>query len=74
MEDLFQLDYFSILDIAWALLFLVLLLMYVNAKKKQYENLDYFKYYSTNIYLSCFVNLFIFGFMALVRILNDYFV
>ena len=50
MEDLFQLDYFSILDIAWAILFLVLLMLYVDTKKKNYEHLEYFKYYKTNVY------------------------
>lgn len=57
MEDLFHLDYFSILDIAWALLFLVLLFMYVNNKKKLYVDLEYYKYYTWNIYAKLFLGL-----------------
>ena len=57
MEDLFQLDYFSILDLAWAILFLVILLTYVNEKKKVYAQLEYFKYYKTNIYFKLALSL-----------------
>jgi hypothetical protein len=57
MQDLFDLDYFSILDIAWALLFLILLFTFVNARKKQHVELDYFQYYSWNIYAKLFLSL-----------------
>lgn len=55
MEDLFQLDYFSILDTVWSILFLVLLLMFISTKKKQYLELEYFKYFQPNIYFKIFL-------------------
>jgi hypothetical protein len=51
MPDLFELDYFSILDLAWALLALVLILLYVNVRKKKYRELDYSEYYTTNVWM-----------------------
>ncbi len=57
MQDLFQLDYFSILDITWSLLFLVLLFIYVNNKKKEFIDFDYYKYYSFNVYSKLFLGL-----------------
>ncbi len=51
MLDLFELDYFSILDIAWGVMFLVLMMYYVNTKKKQFSELEYYKYYNKNVYL-----------------------
>ena len=57
MTDLFQLDYFSILDIAFSVLFLVLLFIYMNNKKKEYLELEYYKYYTTNIYFKIILSL-----------------
>ena len=57
MGDLFQLDYFSILDIAFSILFLVLLFIYMNSKKKEYLELDYNSYYTTNIYFKLILSL-----------------
>ncbi len=52
-----EIDYFYILDIAWSILFMLLLMMYVNTKKKEYEHLDYFQYYKTNIYVKIVLSL-----------------
>ena len=57
MGDLFQLDYFSIIDIAFSILFLVLLFIYMNSKKKEYLELDYNSYYTTNIYFKLILSL-----------------
>jgi hypothetical protein len=57
MQDLFQLDYFSIIDIAWAILFLVLIFALINFKKKDYVNLEYVQYYSQNVYAKLFLSL-----------------
>ncbi len=57
MEDLFQLDYFSIIDIVWAIFFLFLIFSFVNIKKKQYLEYDYFKYYSQNAYAKLLLSL-----------------
>jgi hypothetical protein len=57
MKDLIEIDYFYILDIAWSILFMLLLMMYVNTKKKEYEHLDYFQYYKTNIYVKIVLSL-----------------
>ena len=51
MPDLFELDYFSILDLAWALLALVIILLFVNVRKKKYRELDYSEYYTTNVWM-----------------------
>ena len=50
MTDLFSLEYFSILDIAWVIMFLVLIIGVINTQKKKYLELDYFVYYSWNVY------------------------
>jgi hypothetical protein len=57
MPDLFELDYFSILDIAWALLALIMILLYVNVKKKKYRELDYSEYYTTNVWMKLVLSL-----------------
>lgn len=57
MEDLFEIDYFSILDISWALLFLVIVFVYVNIKKKQYDGLEYSHYFSWNVYAKIILSL-----------------
>jgi hypothetical protein len=51
MPDLFELDYFSILDLAWALLALVIILLFVNVRKKKYRELDYSEYYTINVWM-----------------------
>jgi hypothetical protein len=55
--DLFALEYFSILDIAWALVFLVILLLIAKTQKKKYDQLDYFQYYNSNITIRVFLSL-----------------
>jgi len=55
--DLFSLEYFSILDIAWGLLFLVILLLIATTQKKKYDQLDYFQYYNSNVTLRVFLSL-----------------
>lgn len=57
MEDLFELDYFSIIDIAWAFLFILLILGVINLRKKQYKELEYYKFYSRNVYAKIFLSL-----------------
>jgi len=48
--DLFELEYFSILDFGLSILFLMLLFIRINKRKKENQQLDYYKYYSLNIY------------------------
>ncbi len=55
MEDLFELDYFSILDIMWALFFLVLIFIFQNIRKKQYTELEYYQYFNWNLYMKIFL-------------------
>ena len=55
--DLFSLEYFSILDIAWALVFIVILILIAKAQKKKYKELEYFQYYNSNITFKVFLSL-----------------
>ena len=56
MNDLFQFDYFSILDIVFSLLCLVLILTVVNAKKKGYLEFDYYQYFTSNVFAKVFLS------------------
>jgi hypothetical protein len=51
MPDLFELDYFSIIDIAWALLAIVIFMLIVNIQKKKHRELDYAEYYTANVWM-----------------------
>lgn len=57
MQDLFELDYFSILDIMWALFFLSLIFILQNIRKKQYAELEYYQYFGPNLYMKIFLSL-----------------
>lgn len=57
MKDLFELDYFSILDIAWSILCFVLIMVSVNISKKKYIDTEFYQYYTANIYLKLFLSL-----------------
>lgn len=57
MQDLFELDYFSILDIVLSVLCLILIFLRVNIVKKRYIDIDYYKYYSVNVYVKLFLSL-----------------
>ena len=57
VTDLFSLEYFSILDIAWALVFIVILILIAKAQKKKYKELEYFQYYNSNITFKVFLSL-----------------
>ena len=56
MNDLFEFDYFSILDIVFSLLCLVLLLTIVNARKKAYLQVDYYQFYTWNVFAKVFLS------------------
>jgi hypothetical protein len=56
MNDIFQFDYFSILDIVFSLLCLVLMLVVVNAKKKGYLEFDYYQYFTGNVFAKVFLS------------------
>ena len=56
-KDLFEMEYFSIIDISWALIFIVLLFLISKNQKKKYEELEYFEYYSKNISWKVFLSL-----------------
>jgi hypothetical protein len=47
--DLFEVEYFSILDTAWAVIFIIILFLIAKSQKKKYEELEYFEYYNRNI-------------------------
>lgn len=51
MQDLFELDYFSILDIVLSLMYFVFILLRVNVLKRNYLDYEYYKYYSINVYI-----------------------
>ena len=55
--DLFQVEYFSILDTAWAVIFIIILFLIAKSQKKRYENLEYFEYYNRNIAGKVFLSL-----------------
>lgn len=51
MNDLIEIDYFYIIDIAWAILALVIIMMIVNVRKKIYREYDYAEYYTINVWM-----------------------
>ncbi|MBI1838001.1 MAG: hypothetical protein HYR91_12125 [Flavobacteriia bacterium] len=57
MPDLFELDYFSIIDISWAILALVIFMLIVNIQKKKHRELDYAEYYTINIWMKIILGL-----------------
>lgn len=57
MQDLFELDYFSILDIVLSVLCLILIFLRINVVKKRNSEIDYYKYYSVNLYVKLFLSL-----------------
>jgi hypothetical protein len=57
MTDLFQVEYFSILDTAWAVIFIIILFLIAKSQKKRYESLEYFEYYNRNIVGKVFLSL-----------------
>lgn len=57
MQDLFELDYFSILDIALSIMCLVFIFLRVNVLKRQYIDLEYYRYYSINVYIKLALSL-----------------
>ncbi len=57
MPDLFELDYFSIIDISWALLAIVIFALIVNVRKKKHRDLDYSEYYTVNVWMKITLSL-----------------
>ena len=58
MPDLFELDYFSIIEIAWAILAIVIFILIVNVQKKKHRELDYAEYYTANVWMKIALGLF----------------
>lgn len=57
MQDLFELDYFSILDIALSIMCLVFIFLRTNLLKKKYIEFEYYRYYSINVYVKLALSL-----------------